>query len=279
MDECLDVLARSSSAHATVTVMLMIPVMNLALVLAVALVMPLCLGGNRLLWVLAAIGVIGALALPDGVMAALLVTPWLTLVLEPLLRAALAREWLRGVAAAFGVVAATALIASRLQLTLFGITEPIVKLTALHFSYAGVGTLTLATWRWRAQPEAWSHRLMVGLTVVAPALVALGFITRLAVFQVGGAVLMTLGAWAVAVFTGARVPSLHGAARWLTAVSALSPWVSMVLAVAWAANGYWPSVPALTVVDMVPTHGALNAFGFVLCGLVARRLQAADSSH
>jgi YndJ-like protein len=257
--------------------MLMIPVMNLALVVGVALVMPLCLGGNRLLWVLAAVGVIGALALPDGTMAALLVAPWLTLVLEQLLRAALARDWLRGVAAGFGVVAATALIASRLQLTLFGITEPIVKLTALHFSYAGVGTLTLATWHWRQQPRAWSHRLMVGLTVVAPVLVALGFVTRLALFQVGGAVLMTLGAWAVAVFSGARVPFLQGVARWLTIVSALSPWVSMVLAVAWAANGYWPVVPALTVVDMVPTHGALNAFGFVLCGLVARRLEPVSS--
>ena len=28
-------------------------------------------------------------------------------------------------------------------------------------------------------------------------------------------------------------------------------------------------IPALTVPDMVPTHGALNAFGFVLCGHLA----------
>jgi hypothetical protein len=43
----------------------------------------------------------------------------------------------------------------------------------------------------------------------------------------------------------------------------------MGLAVSWAANQYWPLVPALTVPDMVPTHGALNAVGFVLAGHVA----------
>ncbi len=253
--------------------MLMIPVMNLALVVGVALVMPLCLSGSRLLWLLAAVGVAASLALPEGTIAALLVTPWLTLVLEQVVRALLARAWLRWVTAGFGVVAASALIASRLEVTLFGITEPIVKLTALHFSYAGVGTLTLARGLLREHPLALGRRVMVGLTVVAPVFVALGFLTRLALFQVGGAVLMTLGAWAVAVLNGARVPAVHGAARWLLALSSLSPWVSMVLAVAWAANGYWPSVPALTVVDMVPTHGALNAFGFVLCGLISSRLE------
>ena len=39
-----------------------------------------------------------------------------------------------------------------------------------------------------------------------------------------------------------------------------------------AAAQYWPSVPALTVPDMVPTHGALNAFGFVLCAHLAAAL-------
>lgn len=51
----------------------------------------------------------------------------------------------------------------------------------------------------------------------------------------------------------------------------------MVLGVSWAASQYWPSVPALIVPDMVPTHGALNAFGFVLCAhlgwLVDQRAQ------
>jgi hypothetical protein len=46
----------------------------------------------------------------------------------------------------------------------------------------------------------------------------------------------------------------------------------MVLGVSWAAAQYWPSVPALTVPDMVPTHGALNAFGFVLCAHLAAAL-------
>jgi hypothetical protein len=45
----------------------------------------------------------------------------------------------------------------------------------------------------------------------------------------------------------------------------------MVLAVAWAAGQHW-DVPLLSVPDMVRTHGAANALGFVLCGLLARRI-------
>lgn len=45
----------------------------------------------------------------------------------------------------------------------------------------------------------------------------------------------------------------------------------MGLAVAWAAAHYW-DVPAMSVPDMARTHGLANAFGFVLCGLLARRL-------
>jgi hypothetical protein len=63
-----------------------------------------------------------------------------------------------------------------------------------------------------------------------------------------------------------------GRARGLWLVSSLAPLVAMVLGVSWAAAQYWPSVPALTVPDMVPTHGALNAFGFVLCAHLAAAL-------
>lgn len=78
---------------------------------------------------------------------------------------------------------------------------------------------------------------------------------------------MTAGVWLVALL---QVPDARtGPMRWLWRVSCLSPLVAMVLGVSWAANQYWPQVPALSVPDMVPTHGALNAFGFVLCGHLA----------
>ncbi|MEZ5180089.1 MAG: YndJ family transporter [Acidimicrobiales bacterium] len=47
-------------------------------------------------------------------------------------------------------------------------------------------------------------------------------------------------------------------------------WAPMVLAVAWAAAQHF-DVPALSIPDMVRTHGAGNAIGFVGAGLLARR--------
>ncbi len=99
-------------------------------------------------------------------------------------------------------------------MTLFGTNEPIVRLTALHFTYAGAGTLALAVRLHEVRAGQWRSLA-------------------------------------------------------LARVSCLSPWVAMVLAIAWAANQYWPQVPALIVPDMVPTHGALNALGFVWCGHLA----------
>jgi hypothetical protein len=87
--------------------------------------------------------------------------------------------------------------------------------------------------------------------------------------QVGGAVLMSLGVCAVAAVQLVEARRRSGRVRALLLASALSPWVAMALAVAWAANQYSGSVPALTVPDMVPTHGALNAFGFVGLGHLA----------
>ncbi len=116
------------------------------------------------------------------------------------------------------------------------------------------------------RPGPWS-RATRWLVFIAPPIVATGFLTKLALAQVGGAVLMTLGVWLVAALQLADLKQGSARALWLAAC--LSPLVAMVLAVSWAAAQYWPSIPALTVVDMVPTDVALNAFGFVLCAHLA----------
>jgi uncharacterized protein (UPF0548 family) len=166
-------------------------------------------------------------------------------------------------------VAAGALAASRLGWTPLGQREPIVELTAVHYIYAGAAALVLAGWTARAVP--------IALTAAAPPIVAIGFVTGSAIPQVGGAVLMTLGVWATAtVQLGASLDrSRRRSPRALLAVSGVSIWVPMVLAVAWAAGQHW-SVPILSIPDMARTHGAVNATGFVLCGLLARRGERRD---
>lgn len=247
--------------------MWMIPVMNVALVLAVAAIMPLAFRSSWWPWLVAAAGVIASLCTTPGVIAAVLLGPWVGLLAARFLRS---KNVLDAIAAGFGLVSASALIFSRLEWSLFGITEPIIKLTALHFAYAGVGTFTLARRLVERRPESSAARATLALVVIAPGLVAFGFIARSSVGQVGGALVMTAGTWLVALLNVGELRALKLWRRALMAISCLSPWVSMVLAVSWAANNYWPSMPALTVVDMVPTHGALNAFGFVLCALAAQ---------
>ena len=244
----------------------MIPVMNAALVLGVAAVMPFSLKARPLPWALAALCVLVALTLPAGPLAALFVAPWVLLTIVSGVGSLRARAFWPAMVAGFAGTASLALVTSRLELAPFGIVEPIVKLTALHFSYAGAGTLALALRLHDVRPGRWS-RVALGLVFLAPPVVALGFVLRGAVGQVGGACLMTAGVWSVALL---QLPDARSAPhRWLWRISCLSPVVAMVLGVSWAASNYWPTIPALSVPDMVPTHGALNAFGFVLCGHLA----------
>jgi hypothetical protein len=191
-------------------------------------------------------------------------------------------EVAEALAAAYCAAAAASLIASRLGWQLFGIGEPIVELTAVHFVFAGSAALVLAVAALgRARSKA-TRRLGIAAVVLtggAPPLVALGFVSGWATAQVGGAVLLSLGVWSTstlalrAVLDRDRRPSV----RVVLAVEGLATWIPMVLAVAWAAGQHW-DVPALSVPDMARTHGLVNALAFVACGLIARRIDGSAAS-
>jgi len=247
-------------------------------VLGVGVVCPLALGRVRD-WCIAAIAVAISFALPVGPLAAVPAAVWFVVAAGALV-SAVSRARLRLVArteptalvaqlgpSAFAVVAALALVASRAGISPFGIAEPIVELTAVHFTYAGVGALTLAGLA--GSPTARSHSMSVWLTASAPPVVAMGFLTHHPLAQVGGAVLMSVGVLLVAGLQLYEAITLHPPRRTLLAVSGLAPWVPMALAVAWAASLYW-SVPALSIPDMARTHGLLNVV-FIVAGLLARR--------
>jgi uncharacterized protein (UPF0548 family) len=217
--------------------------------------------------------VVCSFLLEPGPLAAVLVAPFVVTV--ALVAAGAARQagpllfWrrmdvVRAAAHGWAMVAAGSLVVSRLGWTPFGQTEPIVELTAVHYLYAGVAAITLAGWTGRVLPLV--------LTGIAPPFVALGFLTGSALPQVGGALVMALGvcATAVAQLSDVFERARPAGSRVLLAVSSLSIWVPMVLAVAWAAGQHW-NVPAFSIPAMARTHGAVNAAGFVLCGLAARR--------
>ena len=259
-------------------------------VVGIGVVLPLALGGPTLAWVVAAAAAFLGFQVRTGPAAALVVPFGIVAVTRFAARAPAAaqrRTWAAwrgaGMAAAvdivapgYAVVAAVSLFASRAGLELFGIGEPIVELTAVHYTYAGVAALVLAGAAAREAETFGRGRrpavVAVACTALAPPLVAAGFTTRAAALQVGGAVLMTIGVWSTAALQlRTALARRRSAAGMLLAVSGLSIWVTMILALAWAAGQHW-DVPALSVEDMARTHGVANAVGFCLAGLTARHL-------
>lgn len=289
---------------------------DLLVLVGVGLVLPLAVGGGWA-WLGAAVATGASLLLVPGAPAASLVVPWLVVASIAVARTARAHMTRHhaGRASAtedltailvpvYATVAGMSFAASRLGQPLFGTGEPIVELTAIHFSFAGAAALALARHAASAvshspvsgtgpvsvsrptriptpAPARPGHRrwALVGQVAVlatagAPLLVATGFVTHRPLPQVGGAIVMAVGVWCTAAI------ELHLAVtdrdrtrleRWLLGVSGLAIWVPMVLAVAWAASLY-VDVPALSIPDMARTHGVVNAFGFVVPGLLARRL-------
>jgi hypothetical protein len=230
---------------------------DLIVVLGVAVILPLALGGPALGWRFAGAAVAVALLLPVGWGSAVFVLPFVAVALA---KATGPRSDLPTI---YALVAAVGLFVSRLRFDPFGFGEPIGELAGVHFTYAGAAALSLAR----------GMRVTRLITAAAPPIVAIGFFTGSAVPQIGGAVLMTIAVWSI----GARHARCaadateRGVARVLLAVSAVSITAPMVLALSWAAGEHWP-VPALSISDMVRTHGLANAFGFTLCGLIGRRM-------
>ncbi|CAA9245888.1 MAG: hypothetical protein AVDCRST_MAG10-1955 [uncultured Acidimicrobiales bacterium] len=235
----------------------------------------------------AALLVPALLAEPGGP-AGVLALPWLAVAVVLAVTAALgwmARPDFRPAALArlaspvYLTVGAAWVVASRLELRPVGIGEPIVELTAVHFHFAGFVAALLAARTCEAATRRAPRWAAAGtiLTIASPPIVAMGFTTGSAVFQIGGALLLSLGVWIIAGLTFAVVVPItpDAPARALLSLSALAVVVPMVLAVFWAAAQH-VDVPALDIPAMARIHGTLNAFGFSLAGLLGWAAHDAD---
>jgi hypothetical protein len=169
-------------------------------------------------------------------------------------------------AAGFLVVAGLFALDSCVGRSWFGYGEPITRLTAVHFTFVGVGAVGLAVASLRTRPRSpWRRCGLLALVAGMP-LVAAGFATGAAALEVGGPIVVSSGVFLVAgaqLLDGVRQRSL-----WLVA-SGLAVWGPMALALAWALAPHTGG-PALSIDDMVPLHGGGQALGFVLCGLAGR---------
>ena len=154
----------------------------------VAVVLPGALGGPWRWWALSALALAASFTLDRGAGAGLLVVPWLltgaVVAGRALRQAGPLLFWDLDVVAGlsahgWGLVAAGALLTSRLGLALLGVHEPIIELTAVHYTYAGVGALTLAVMAHRtaATPERAGSDERPCRHDGGAAIVALGFVS------------------------------------------------------------------------------------------------------
>lgn len=192
-----------------------------------------------------------------------------------------------GTCAGFGLlylpVGAGWLVASRLGVAPLGFGEPIVLLTAVHFHFAGFAAAIFAAATLRAARAVGRlHRAMelavvIGI-VAGPALVAAGFLTGAAV-SLGATCVLATCLVLLAALTWICVPRLEaGLVRALLVFSSTSIVASMLLAVAYA-WGEFTGRAALDIPQMVRLHGALNALGFGVCGLLAWNMRASGSDE
>jgi YndJ-like protein len=226
--------------------------------------------------------------LSSGPLAAALASAWLAftvlLALDGLRR--LTRKGLQSanVAVAGGLlyvpIGGGWLVLSRLGAQPMGFLEPIVLLTAVHFHYAAFATPILVGGVARfatARILRSSYPVLVVAALAGPLLVAAGitFSPSLGLFGAGVQSLAVLGV-SVVLGGAARRHSRSAITRLLLGVSAISPWLTAPLALAYA----WGEVskqPTISLPDMARIHGVVNALGFVLCALLGL-VRARDAS-
>jgi hypothetical protein len=152
----------------------------------------------------------------------------------------------------------------------FGFGEPIIRLTAIHFHYAGFVLTTIAARvaQWYDRPAVTAAMLAVPVGIP---LVALGIALRSPAGELAATLLLASAAIALAVLQFvAAVQSRNPQALALLGVASISLGTAMVLAFLYA-FGRFQNEPALDIPVMIATHGLLNAVGFSLCGLLGWR--------
>lgn len=236
-----------------------------------------------LLQPLAALLLVAAFALPVGPAAAAATLPWLLVTLLIALQGVREAWPVNGRSAAtlapavgmmFLPIGGGWLVLSRLGARPLRLSDIIVLATAVHFHYAGFVLPILVGQVARALPGRLATVAAGGVIAGVP-LVAAGI--TLSAFDVRWP--EWLAAWLLVVscfLTAAlqlRVAAQagHRAAAVLLSVSSLALFGGMVLAAVYALGSYCGSA-WLSIEDMLPYHGAVNAFGFALCGLLGWRL-------
>ncbi|WP_435360716.1 YndJ family protein [Haloarchaeobius sp. DFWS5] len=173
---------------------------------------------------------------------------------------------------AYSVVGASALLLFHLDVT-FWFSRTIIRLTAVHFHYAGFALPVITGLVGRAVDEqSRVYDAAASVVLVGPGIIAVG-ISFSPVVEVVAVSVFTLAVAVLAAFVlGRVVPSRPRAQGILLGLSALALPVSMALALGYAVSVFTNTDLGLRIPTMIRVHGSLNAFGFALLGLVGWRV-------
>jgi hypothetical protein len=229
----------------------------------------------------AALCVVASFFFPQGAAAAILALPWFCFGcflgfwgLMSFLRGGF--KSLKGVCVpmsfSYLVIGCACLVASRYGLNPMGFQEPIVLLTAVHFHFAGFAASHLtraaavALGRTVVHTRTLFRAVAVGV-LAGPGVLVAGFVIgpRL---KLTAALLLVASEIGLAFFFLAALKAMRPRlAQVFVALSAASVLFAMVFAGIWAI-GEFPLQPFVHLAQMAKFHGAANALGFSVCGLL-----------
>jgi len=232
-------------------------------------------------WVIFAAATLATISffLPTGILAASLAGAWL-LVCAAFALGGLRRLWRYraqsfsqfcfAVGEGYLIVGGAWLVASRLGIQPVGFQEPIVLLTAVHFHFAGFLSAVLAGLTYeRLRDIRWSKPLRAALAgvVLGPGLLGLAFLVGPKV-KLAAVMLIVAGQFGLAAgMVRVAMDAANPVGRTMLLLSSGCVVAGMVLAGTWALGEY-PLQPFVDLGRMERYHGALNAVGFGICGLI-----------
>lgn len=172
---------------------------------------------------------------------------------------------------AYVVVGSGWLFLSRLGLNPMNFSDTIVLLTAVHFHYAGFAAPILTGLAGRQLKTGIPRKFYLVAAsgvMVGPPLVAAG-ITLSRTIEVLSAVILATSLFLLAMVTMLAIaPAMKPLPRLLLILSSMSVIVTMIFACLYA-FGRFAGMETVSIPLMAQVHGISNAFGFVLCGLLA----------
>jgi hypothetical protein len=248
----------------------------------------------------AALVLLAAHSVEPGLGAFLLALPWLAFTLAAALCAA-QRRWARGFGSAaeltidagwlFLAVGGVWSVIARGGIRPLGFDPLIVRLTAVHFHYAGFALPILTGLSYRHIPcarlpvrrlapqDADATMIVVGReigpmgraatagVIAGVPLVAAGITLASVTLELAAtAVLTTASLLTAAMQVRQAVAARRAAPLWLLLASSVALLGGMILAMAYALGRYF-GTPWIEIPEMIVSHGLLNAVGFSLLGL------------